>query len=297
MWIEKYRPYKFEDVQGLDPELPKLVNEDMPHLMFVGKAGSGKTTTARIIVDVLGANCLRLNASDERGIDVIREKVKDYARTRSSNGKFKIVFLDEADFLTKEAQMILRGVIEAYHSNCRFILTGNYKNKFDAAIQSRCKVFSFDVQSVIEVAKRLTDVCAKENVQIDVKAAQKLAVKYSPDIRTMLNELESLAKKGVVITPEMISETDERVEELVQLLEKGQMSKAKKWVLDSPYDVHTILSLLNIYSWNNSSWDKNKKLKFWEALGETSFRMSPNNCVDEEVQLSAALVRLFKALV
>ncbi|MFA5133045.1 MAG: AAA family ATPase [Candidatus Paceibacterota bacterium] len=293
MWIEKYRPHKFEDVQGLDPELPKLVNDDMPHLMFVGKAGSGKTTTARIIVDVLGCDCLRLNASDERGIDVIRDKVKDYARTRSSNGKFKIVFLDEADFLTKEAQMILRGVIEAYHTNCRFILTGNYITKFDDAIKSRCKQFSFNTQSNEQVAAYLDKICCNENVCATRDALEKLAAKYNPDIRTMLNELETLAKKGTKIMPSMISEEDDRVAELVKLLQSGQMSKAKKWILDSSFDIHYVLNLLNTYSWN-AAWDTPKKLKFWEALGETEFRMGLS--VDEEVQLSSGLVRMYKAL-
>jgi len=293
MWIEKHRPQAFEQVMGLDPELPKLVNEDMPHLMFCGKAGSGKTTTARIIVNVLGADCLRLNASDERGIDVIRDKVKDYARTRSSNVKFKIVFLDEADYLTPEAMMILRGVIEAYHSNCRFILTGNYENKFTDPLKSRCKKFNFYTHDSEDVATFLYDICTAENVKADIKALVKLANKYTPDIRTMVNELECLAKRGVNITADMIGEEDDRVADLVKLLEAGQMSKAKKWILDSPFDIHSIMNMLNAYSWN-SKWGKVKKLKFWDALGETEFRMGLST--DQEVQLSSGLVRLYRAL-
>ena len=182
MFVEKYRPKEFDAVIGLDNSLPKLVNEDMPHMLFSGPPGTGKTTTAKIIVSKTGADYLSLNASDERGIETIRQKVKDFAMTRTMKYSFKIVFMDEADYLTKEAQAILRNVMETYANNCRFILTCNYKNKIIDAIQSRCAQFTFKVLDDELIFRNLKPICEKEKVDIEDDALQKLIQKYKEAI-------------------------------------------------------------------------------------------------------------------
>ena len=153
IWTERYRPSTFEEVVG-QQEIVKRVRSlvqsiNIPHLLFAGPAGTGKSTLALIIVhelfgDTWKQNYLELNASDERGIDVVRQKVKDFARTKSlGNVPFKVIFLDEADALTREAQQALRRTMENYTNTCRFILSCNYSSQIIDPIQSRCVVFRF----------------------------------------------------------------------------------------------------------------------------------------------------------
>lgn len=155
VWTEKYRPKKFEDVVGQEEIIKRvksLVNSlNIPHLLFAGPAGTGKSTLALIVVKQLFGeawreNYLELNASDERGIDVVRQKVKDFARTKAiGDVPFKVIFLDEADALTREAQQALRRTMENSTATCRFILSCNYSSKILDPIQSRCVVFRFQL--------------------------------------------------------------------------------------------------------------------------------------------------------
>ncbi|HIJ02669.1 TPA: AAA family ATPase, partial [Candidatus Woesearchaeota archaeon] len=153
LWTEKYRPESFSEVKG-QKEIVKRIKafvdqKNMPHLLFAGPAGTGKTTLSLVVVkqlykDQWHENFLDLNASDERGINIVREKVKDFARTKSlGKVSFKIIFLDEADALTPEAQQALRRTMENYSSTCRFIMSCNYSSKIIDPIQSRCAIFRF----------------------------------------------------------------------------------------------------------------------------------------------------------
>ena len=193
IWVEKYRPRSFSDVLGIPAQLPTLVGTDMNHLLFYGTPGTGKTTTAKIIISTLGAEELVLNASDERGIDVIREKVKTFAMTRTGNGKFKIVHLDEADMLTKDAQNSLRNLMETYADNCRFILTCNHINKIEPAIQSRCAVFEYKMPDN-GVSTRLKMIAEAEKVDITSEALDKIIATSRNDIRRCVNTLQQLAR-------------------------------------------------------------------------------------------------------
>ena len=176
VWTEKYRPIKFEGVVG-QQEIIKRIRSlvqslNIPHLLFAGPAGIGKSTLALIIVrELFGENWkenyLELNASDERGIDVVRQKVKDFARTKALGPvPFKVIFLDEADALTKEAQQALRRTMENYTNTCRFIMSCNYSSRIIDPIQSRCVVFRFKLlekKDIIAVIKRITE---KEKLKI-----------------------------------------------------------------------------------------------------------------------------------
>jgi len=153
MWTEKFRPDNFSDIKGQKDIVKRIKafveQKNMPHLLFAGPAGVGKTTLSLVVVkqlykDMWRENFLELNASDERGIDVVRVKVKEFARTKSiGNVPFKIIYLDECDALTKEAQQALRRTMENYTQTCRFILSCNYSSKIIEPIQSRCAVFRF----------------------------------------------------------------------------------------------------------------------------------------------------------
>src|SRR4030042_1211787 len=182
IWTEKYRPSKFYELVGQDDIVKKvqsLTNSlNIPHLLFIGPAGTGKSTLALIIVKELFGknwreNYLEFNASDERGINVVREKVKNFARTKSlGNVPFKIIFLDEADALTPEAQQALRRTMENYSSTCRFIMSCNYSSKIIDPIQSRCAIFSFKLLDKAGIEKVILKIAEKENLVIKPEAVE-----------------------------------------------------------------------------------------------------------------------------
>jgi len=180
IWTEKYRPNTFEGMVGQDEIIKRIKNMtnsmNIPHLLFAGPAGKGKSTLALIIVKELfketwKENYLELNASDERGIDVVRQKVKDFARTKAlASVPFKVIFLDEADALTKEAQQALRRTMENFTSTCRFILSCNYSSKILDPIQSRCAMFRFKLLEKKDIDKRVIFITQNENIQIQENA-------------------------------------------------------------------------------------------------------------------------------
>ena len=186
MWTEKYRPKTFDEIRGqrdIVERVKKLVKSgNMPHLLFAGPAGVGKTTLALVIAhELYGSswreNFLELNASDERGIDVIRDKVKNFARTKAiGDVPFKIIYLDEADALTRDAQQALRRIMENYTATCRFILACNYSSKIIEPIQSRCTVFRFKPLPKEELIKLLEEIAKKEGLKIDKEALEALYI-------------------------------------------------------------------------------------------------------------------------
>src|SRR4030067_944137 len=182
IWTEKYRPSKFSELVGQEQTLKRiesLTNSlGIPHLLFAGPAGTGKSTLALIVVKDLFKenwrdNYLELNASDERGINVVREKVKNFARTKSlGNVPFKVIFLDEADALTPEAQQALRRTMENYSNTCRFILSCNYSSKITDPIQSRCALFRFKLLEKKHIEKVIKKIAENESLNIDQDAIE-----------------------------------------------------------------------------------------------------------------------------
>lgn len=192
-WIEKYRPTDFKDVIGQDYEKLNNLCESLPNIMLVSKSpGTGKSTIARIIVSKRKASTLFLNASDERGIDVIRNKIKEFAMTKAHNKELKIVYLDEADGLTPDAQAALRTTMEIHEKNCRFIITGNYINKFIEPLQSRCILIKLSEPSKDQIRVRLTEIMSNENMDLSQEKISEIIDKFYPDIRSMINKLQEI---------------------------------------------------------------------------------------------------------
>lgn len=207
LWVEKYRPATFEEIVGnrdIINEIESSVKEgEMPHLMLLGPAGIGKTTAANVIANwkygsTSDSSFKELNASDERGIDVIRNKVKKFAGRKSLSGNHKIVFLDEADSLTRDAQQSLRRVMEEYHDSCRFILTGNYGGKLIDPLKSRCSVHEFNPISQPECLKALERISGSEELDVDHEVLERLTQVYHGDLRRQIGKLQSLASQGQI---------------------------------------------------------------------------------------------------
>lgn len=199
IWTERYRPDTLEGYIGNDVLRAKLeqyiTNHDIPHLLFYGTAGTGKTTAAKILVKNIDCDYMFINASDERGIDTVRDKIKGFASTVGFK-PLKIVVLDEADFLGREAQPALRNLMEAYSATTRFILTANYIERIIDPLVSRTQVYKLTPPSKKEAAVRLTDILKTENVDYDKNTVVQIVNAYYPDIRKIINTAQLQTRDG-----------------------------------------------------------------------------------------------------
>lgn len=217
LWVEKHRPQSVSEIRGQPAVVQRLTiyaeKKEFPHLLFAGPPGTGKTTAAMALTkDVFGSdfrqNLLEMNASDERKLESIRTKVKQFARTSPYGGaSFKIIFLDEADALTNDAQGALRRIMEQYAETCRFILSCNYSSKIIEPIQSRCAVFRFRPLSDADVTSQVHHVAKEEQVKLTDDAAEALTRISQGDLRKALTALQVAAAINMEVTRELIYET------------------------------------------------------------------------------------------
>ena len=230
LWVEKYRPDTLEGYVGNEHILEKvkiyIENEDVPHLLLYGVAGTGKTTLAKIITSQIDCDVLYINASDERGIDTLRDKIRSYASSMGFR-KWKIVVLDEADYITPTAQAALRNLMETFSKSTRFILTCNYVERIIDPIQSRCQTFAITPPSKKEVAKRLFDILNEESVEFQKDDLAILVNSGYPDIRRVLNAAQRQVINGKLIIDSTSNIQANYADNVVEELMKSSDPKTK----------------------------------------------------------------------
>mgnify|MGYP000674852469 CR=1 FL=1 len=244
LWVEKYRPQTIDDCV-LPAELKKTFNEiaqggQLPNLLLAGSAGLGKTTVARALCNVLDLDYMLINGSEESGIDVLRNKIKQFASTVSLNGGYKVVILDEADYLNPQSTMpALRGFIEEFSNNCRFILTCNFKNKIIEPLHSRCSVIEFNTTKKTlatlagDFMKRLMFILDTEGVKYHEKTLAELIIRYAPDWRRVLNECQRYSTSGEIPTAILVGMSDQSIAELARHLKGKDFKSMRSWVVNN----------------------------------------------------------------
>ena len=305
VWTEKYRPKKFDEVVGQEEILKRvksLVNSNnIPHLLFAGPAGTGKSTLALIVVkelfgDAWRDNYLELNASDERGIDVVRQKVKDFARTKAlGDAPFKVIFLDEADALTREAQQALRRTMENYTSTCRFILSCNYSSKILDPIQSRTVIFRFQLLEKKDIKRRVDIISDREGLNISADAFNALYEASEGDCRRVINLLQATSSISPNITPDLINTIVSKakpsdIKVVLDYALSGDFHSSKEKLLDimlkESISGNDVIKAIQKEIWNLPI-DNSLKVKMTQKTGEAEFRLVEGS--DEFIQLEALL--------
>ena len=245
LWVEKYRPASISEcvlTDDLKKTFQTFVDEGhIPNLLLSGGPGVGKTTVAKAMLNEIGATYMMINGSEESGIDVLRNKIKNFASTVSMDGNRKFVILDEADYLNPQStQPALRGFIEEFHKNCGFILTCNFKNRIIDPLHSRCSVVEFKIPSndkpklAGEFFKRVQNILAQENVQYQPKVVQELVIKHFPDWRRVLNELQRYSASGMIDAGVLVNISETNMKDLVtHLKNKDFKSGIRKWVANN----------------------------------------------------------------
>jgi replication factor C small subunit len=310
MWAEKYRPQNLNDMVNqieIVSRLKRFVQErNLPHLLFVGPAGVGKTTSILALArDLYGASygslILELNASDERGIDVIREKVKFFARTAaiSSVVPFKILIMDEADSLTSAAQHALRRTMERYTRTCRFCLIGNYSENIIEPIQSRCSIFRFSPLSEDDIKTWIQTIASREEVNLMEEGLDAVYQASRGDMRKAINLLQAAAAtKGRVVDDIVVFSvlgrvSPERIREMIHLGLKGEFIEAREvlrsLLIDEGLAAEDILKM--VYSEvMRLGIPERWKVQLSDTVGEIDYRLTQGS--RPEIQLSALLAKL-----
>jgi DNA polymerase III delta prime subunit len=242
LYVEKYRPQNLEDTilpQQYKDQFKEFVKQgEIPNLLLSGSAGCGKTTIAKALCNELGADFIVINGSDEgRLIDTLRTKVKNFASTMSLQGGPKVVILDEADYISADSvQPALRGFIEEFSSNCRFIFTCNYKNRIIPALHSRTTVIDFKISPeekpklAQQFMKRVKTILDTEGVTYDDKVIAELIMRFFPDFRRILNELQRYGVSGTIDSGLLSSLTEEKFTPLINMLQEKNWGAMRKWV-------------------------------------------------------------------
>ena len=242
LFVEKYRPQTIADCilpQGLKDTFEQIVQKgELPNMMFTGSAGVGKTTVARALCNELDLDYMMINGSEDGNIDTLRGKIKQFASTVSLHGGQKVVILDEADYLNPQStQPALRGFIEEFSSNCRFILTCNFKNRIIEPLHSRCSIYEFNLGNKALMAEqfmaRLQFILETEGIIFDNAVIAELIMKYIPDWRRVINECQRYGMSGHIDTGILVTLSEQSVSGLMEDLKTKNFKKMRKWVSDN----------------------------------------------------------------
>jgi len=306
-WIEKYRPETLDGVFGNVNVIMRLKryakDMNLPNMIFAGPAGTGKTTSALALAKLLfkeyaERNFLELNASDDRGIDVVRKTIKDFARTLPLEAEYKIIFLDEADALTHDAQQALRRTMEKYTKTCRFILSCNYSSKIIEPIQSRCVVFRFKPLEKAEVIKRLEEIAKSEDLTLNSKVLDAIFYVSLGDMRKAINILQACSALS-----KSISETDvfnvssrarpEEVKEMIILAKNAEFKKSRdllyKLMFEYGMSGEDVLNQVyrEVVEFSEDKLNIRDKVKLIEIISEINFRIAEG--ANDRIQIEAML--------
>lgn len=244
LWVEKYRPQTISEcvlTKDLYKTFTQIIEQgEIQNMMFTGTAGTGKTTVARALCNVLDLDYIIINGSEESGIDTLRNKIKQFASSVSLSGGYKVVILDEADYLNPQStQPALRGFIEEFSANCRFILTCNFKNRIIEPLHSRCSVIEFAIpkgeKTILAGAfmNRIMNILKAEVINYDEQVLAELIMKYFPDFRRTINELQRYATFGKIDSGILVNASDITIDTLMESLKLKDFKKMRQWVADN----------------------------------------------------------------
>lgn len=300
LWVEKYRPKTLSDCI-LPIDLAKvfqgMIKEGtIPNMMLYGKAGTGKTTVARALANDLGADSIVINCSEENGIDTLRTKIRNYCSTVSLNGGLKIVILDEFDYANAQSiQPALRGAIEEFAKNCRFIMTCNYKNRIIDPLHSRCTGIDFTVPNAekaevaLGVLKRIEYILTNEKVDYDKQVLVNLIKKHFPDVRRIINELQRYSSSGKIDIGILAQGSSESYKELLGYMKKKDFACCRKWVVQN-LDLNTTEFFKRLYTELYTALKTNSIPQAILIIAEYQYKSA--FAADQEINTMALLVQL-----
>jgi DNA polymerase III delta prime subunit len=300
LWVEKYRPKTIDECilpKGLNKTFREFVdNNEIPNLLLSGTSGIGKTTIARALCEQLNADYILVNGSEDRNIDTLRFKIRDFASSVSLSGGRKVVILDEADYINPQStQPALRGFIEEFSKNCRFIFTCNFANRIISPLHSRCSVIEFKIPKA-EIAKlaadfmnRAQEILELESIKYEPKVLAELITKYIPDWRRVLNELQRYSTSGVIDVGVLTNYSDVNIDELTNLLKGKKFREMQKWVVDN-FDNDPNLLFRKVYDNLRKMLDSNSIPQAVLTIADYSYKSS--FVVDQEINMVACLTEI-----